>query len=120
MTGKYTPDVTRIKEIYDDALMGLMIASMPIEIHIDKKELAGLSPVIISNNIQELDDDIIIQIHTIEYEESQAKYLANISTINKCVDSNTIIKHYELPTLLEKSYKITLRRYLCQECRKKG
>lgn len=110
MTNDYIPDVARIREIYDDALASLMTASMPIEIHINRKELAGLTPSIIAKNIQTLDDDIVIYIFAIESGKSPSNYLANLHTGSRCVENATVIKHHELPTLLEKSYKITLRR----------
>jgi hypothetical protein len=117
-------DNERVKEIYDTALAQLMTGSMPIIIHIRQKEASRLSAAIIQQNLP-IDNDIIIYVYAIDSGTSPSDYLAGLysETDNeiKLVEEQRIVRYFELPSILEKSYKVdTQSRILSTQGKKNG
>jgi hypothetical protein len=104
-------DMRRVKEIYDTALSQLMTGSMPILIHIKEAEVKRLSASIIQRNLSMISGDIIVYVFAIESGKEQSNYLAGLYHNNynagiSVIDEQRIINYYELPNILEKSYKV--------------
>ena len=109
-------NVVRMKEIYDAALAQLMTGALPVDIFIKYDKVKHISSLIIQDNLDMITSDIIIYVFAIESGKEPSNYLANIYVKSSIGDSkpfkaneiatNFVIKHYELPTLLEKSYKV--------------
>lgn len=99
----------RVKEIYDTALAKLITGSMPIIIHIRQKEASRLSAAIIQQNLP-IDNDIIVHVYAINSDTSPSDYLASLySEVGneiKLVEEQRIVRYFELPSILEKSYKV--------------
>lgn len=105
-------DNERIKEIYDTALSQLMTGSIPIKIRIRRREANRLSAAIIQQNLP-INSDIIVYVYAISAGVSPSNYLANLYSdetngTNKLIDEQVAIRHFELPSILEKSYKVDI------------
>lgn len=104
-------DNRRAKEIYDTALAQLMTGCMPVLIHIRQQEARRLSAAIIQQNAP-VESDVIVYIYAINSGVSPSDYLAGLYSEAddeiKLIEEQRIVRYFELPSLLEKSYKVLI------------
>jgi hypothetical protein len=115
-------DMARVKEIYDDALAAIVSPAMPILIHIKRSDALRLPARIIQEHRDKILHDIAISVYAIESGKSPSNYLASlyIDSGNESIVicEEYVIKHYELPGLLEKSYKVEIKSDFSQRINK--
>jgi len=103
----------RAKEIYNTALSQLMTGAIPVLIFLKEKEAKRISANIIQSNLDKITGDVLVYVFAIDSGSEPSDYLANLyldkESDTKILCKQHVVRYWELPSLLEKSYKVDTR-----------